>query len=60
MINFLDKLRKSQDNAERKIKAIYKKIADKNLSLRRKIKRQWNYYTVIEWRNFIYEKTWNI
>ena len=41
-----------------KIKAIYKKIADKNLSFWCKIERQWNYYTVIEWRHFIYEKTW--
>ena len=45
-------------NTEEMVKVIYKKIADKTLSFWCKIERQWNYYTVIEWRHFIYEKTW--
>ena len=43
---------------EEKIKAIYKNIADKTKNFWCKIERQWNYYIVIEWRHFIYEKTW--
>lgn len=43
---------------EEKIKAIYEKIADKTKNFWCKIERQWNYYIVIEWRHFIYEKTW--
>lgn len=45
-------------NREEQIKAIYEKIADKTKNFWCKIERQWNYYIVIEWRHFIYEKTW--